>query len=113
MRKKWLISVSEHPDMRNTTLDNGRSLKQSFIGVSLFFVFLATLLVLIFAGTYFRGDRSNRISRIRHLNATSCCENPQNCLRMAEFLKITIFTDTNFREFCPKPRNPRKLMPIR
>ena len=40
MRKKWLINVSEDLDMRSTTLDNGRSLKQIFIGVSLFLVFL-------------------------------------------------------------------------
>ena len=34
--EKWLINVSEEPDMINTTLDNGRSLRQLIIGVSLF-----------------------------------------------------------------------------
>ena len=29
--QKWLINVSEEPDMINTTLDNERSLKQIFI----------------------------------------------------------------------------------
>ena len=41
MGKKWLINVSEEPDMINTTLDNGRSLRQLIIGVSLFFAFQA------------------------------------------------------------------------
>ena len=41
MRKKWLISVSEEPDMINATFDNGRSLKQLIIGVSLFLAFQA------------------------------------------------------------------------
>ena len=41
MRKKWLINVSEEPAMINTTLDNGRSLRQPFIGVSLFLAFAA------------------------------------------------------------------------
>ena len=36
MRKKWLINVSEEPDMINTTLDYGRSLRQLIIGVKLF-----------------------------------------------------------------------------
>ena len=36
---KWLISVSEEPDMINTTLENGRSLRQLIIGVSLFLAF--------------------------------------------------------------------------
>ena len=40
MRKKWLINVSEEPDMINTTLDNGRSLRQ-LISVSLFLAFQA------------------------------------------------------------------------
>ena len=40
MRKKWLIYVSEEPDMINTTLDN-RSLRQLIIGVSLFLAFQA------------------------------------------------------------------------
>ena len=37
--EKWLINVSEEPDMVNTTLDTGRSLRQLIIGVSLFFAF--------------------------------------------------------------------------
>ena len=41
MRKNWLINVSEEPDMTNTTLDNGRSLRQLIIGVSLFLAFQA------------------------------------------------------------------------
>ena len=36
MRKNWLINMSEESDMINTTLDNGRSLRQLIIGVSLF-----------------------------------------------------------------------------
>ena len=36
MRKKWLINVSEEPDMINTRLDTGRSLRQLITGVSLF-----------------------------------------------------------------------------
>ena len=39
--KKWLINVSEEPDMINTTLDNGRSFRQLIIGVSFFFAFQA------------------------------------------------------------------------
>ena len=31
MRKKWLIKVSEELDMINTTLDNGRNLRQLII----------------------------------------------------------------------------------
>ena len=41
MRGKWLINVSEEPDMINTTLNNGRSLRQLIIGVSLFLQFQA------------------------------------------------------------------------
>ena len=41
MRKKWLINVSEEPDMINTTLDNGRSLRQLVIGVSFSLAFQA------------------------------------------------------------------------
>ena len=41
MRKKWLINVSEEQDMINTTLDNGRSLSQLIIGVSLLIAFQA------------------------------------------------------------------------
>ena len=33
--------MSEEPDMINTTLDNGRSLRQLIIGVSFFFAFQA------------------------------------------------------------------------
>ena len=33
--------MSEEPDMINTTLDNGRSLRQLIIGVSLFLAFQA------------------------------------------------------------------------
>ena len=35
-----LSNVSEDPDVRNATLDTGRSLKQILIGLSLFLVFL-------------------------------------------------------------------------
>ena len=41
MRKKWLINVSEESDMIKITLDNGRSLRQLIIGVSLFLDFQA------------------------------------------------------------------------
>ena len=41
MRKKWLINVSEESDMISITLDNGRSLRQLIIGVSLFLAFQA------------------------------------------------------------------------
>ena len=34
--------MSEEPDTINTTLDNGRSLRQLIIGVSLFLAFQAT-----------------------------------------------------------------------
>ena len=37
--EKWLINVSEAQDMINTTLDNGRSLRQFIIGVSFFLAF--------------------------------------------------------------------------
>ena len=33
------MNVSEEPDMINTTLDNGRSLRQFIIGVNLFLEF--------------------------------------------------------------------------
>ena len=39
--EKWLINVSQEPDMMNTTLDNRRSLRQFIIGVSLFLAFQA------------------------------------------------------------------------
>ena len=35
------MNVGEDPHMRNTIFDHGRSSEQIFIGVSLFFVFLA------------------------------------------------------------------------
>ena len=35
------MNVSDEPDMINTTLDNGRSLRQLIIGVSLFLAFQA------------------------------------------------------------------------
>ena len=41
MRKNGLINVSEEPHMTNTTLDNGRSLRQLIVGVSLFLAFQA------------------------------------------------------------------------
>ena len=41
MRKKWLINLSEEPDMINNTLDNGRSLRQLIICVSFFLAFQA------------------------------------------------------------------------
>ena len=41
MRKKWLINVSNEPDMINTTLDNGKSLRQLIISVSLLLAFQA------------------------------------------------------------------------
>ena len=37
--EKWLINVCEEPDMINTTLDNGKSLRQLIIDVSLFLAF--------------------------------------------------------------------------
>ena len=39
--EKWLINVSEEPDMINITLDNGMSLRQLIDGVSLFLAFQA------------------------------------------------------------------------
>ena len=45
MRKKWLINVGEEPDIINTTLDNGRSLRQLIIDVSLFLAFQAIMKV--------------------------------------------------------------------
>ena len=39
--EKWLINVSEEPDMINTTLDNKRSLGQLIIGVGFFLAFQA------------------------------------------------------------------------
>ena len=41
MSKKWLINVSEEPDIINVTLDDGRNLKPIIIGVSFFIVFQA------------------------------------------------------------------------
>ena len=39
--EKWLINVSEEPDMINATLDIERSLRQIITGVSLFLAFQA------------------------------------------------------------------------
>ena len=39
--EKWLINVSDEPNMINTTPDNGRSLRQLIIGVSLLLAFQA------------------------------------------------------------------------
>ena len=39
--EKWLINVSEEPDMINTTLDNERTLRQLIVGVSFFVAFQA------------------------------------------------------------------------
>ena len=41
MKKTWLINVSEEPAIINTTLDNGRCLRQLVNGVSFFLVFQA------------------------------------------------------------------------
>ena len=60
-----------------------------------------TYLVLTFVGTYFRGDRNGCISRV-HTFAdlpSKCCKNPQNCLKMTEFSKITFFAGANFANF--------------
>ena len=71
-----------------------------------------TLLVLIFAGTYFRGDRNDSIPQVHifEVSPSKCYRNPQNCLRMTEFSKTAFFAGTNFRKLCQKPRNPRKLI---
>ena len=39
--EKWLINVSNEPDVINPTLDNGRSLRQLIVGISLFLAFQA------------------------------------------------------------------------
>ena len=39
MREKWLTNVGEEPNRINTTLDNGRSLRQLIICVSFFLAF--------------------------------------------------------------------------
>ena len=41
MRNKWLINASKEPHMINSTLDNGRNLRNVIIGVSLFLAFQA------------------------------------------------------------------------
>ena len=41
MSKKWLINVSEEPDMINATTDNGGSLTIFLFGVSFFVLFQA------------------------------------------------------------------------
>ena len=73
---------------------------------------LTTLLVLIFAGIYLRGDRNDRISWVYIFTdlPSKCCKNPENYLIMREFSKITFFAGTNSRELCQKPQNSRKLI---
>ena len=46
-----------------------------------------TLLLFIFAGTSFRGDRNYRISQLYIFadSPSKCCKNPQNCLKMTIF----------------------------
>ena len=39
MSKKWLINVSEDLDIKNATLDNGRSLNNFVFSVGLFLLF--------------------------------------------------------------------------
>ena len=39
MKKKWLTNESEGPDMINTTLDNGISLRKRITGVSFLLAF--------------------------------------------------------------------------
>ena len=75
----------------------------------------ATLLVLIFAGTYFCGDRNERVSGGIYFRgfAIEIQQNPQNCLKMTESSKMTFVAGTNFRELCQQPRNPGKLTPLR
>ena len=72
-----------------------------------------TFLVLIFAGTYFRGDGNDRISSymfswILHRNAAKIPKFP-----ISKNFQNNISAGTNFRELCQKPRNPPKLIPIR
>ena len=59
------------------------------------------LLVLIFVGTYFRGDRNDRIWLIYIFadSPSKCCKNPQNCLKMTEFSKITFLRVQIFANF--------------
>ena len=58
-----------------------------------------TLLVLIFMGTYFRGCRNDRISQVHTDLLSKCCKNPQNCLKMTEFSKITFSRVQIFANF--------------
>ena len=67
MRKKWLINVSEEPDMINTILDNGRSLRQLIIG---------TFMNMNAGHTYSAANTTNRKSnRFKGLdeNSAVCC----------------------------------------
>ena len=64
-------------------------------------LYLKYLIGINFPGTYFRGDRNHRISRV-YIFADSppkCCKNPQSCLKMTEFSKIPFFAGTNFANF--------------
>ena len=68
-----------------------------------------TLLLFIFAGTSFRGDRNYRISQL-----CICANSPLKCFKnpQTEFSKITFFAGTDFRELCQKQRNPRKSISV-
>ena len=63
---------------------------------------ISTLLVLIFTGIYIRGDINDCTSQADIFAdfPPKCCKNPQNCLKMTEFSKITSFAGTNFRVLC-------------
>ena len=47
MRKKWFINVNEEPDMINTTLDNGRSLRQLIIGVIIIVITIIIIIIIV------------------------------------------------------------------
>ena len=55
--------------------------------------------------------RGYLFSWIRYQNLGFCRKNPKNYLTEREFSKITFLAAINFREFCQKPRNPRKFIP--
>ena len=76
---------------------------------------LITLLVFIFAGTYFGGDRNDLILRLYIFadSPSKCCKNPQNWLKMTEFSKITFSLGTYFGKLCQKRQNPRKSIPVK
>ena len=82
------------------------------ISVSYWLPYWPGFLVLIFMGTYFRGDRNDRISWVYIFadSPSKCCKNPQNCLKMTEFPKKNFFAGTNFREPC---HDPQKLIPAK